>query len=92
MGNQLKTVDSEWANWTCAEVMAEKYDDHGYDILPKEFRQDKISTQKAHVKAQDVIFVAVQTPHDPTYEVVNLLHLKNKDFDYTIVKKVLTRY
>jgi UDPglucose 6-dehydrogenase len=41
-------------------------------------------------KDKDVIFVAVQTPHDPIYDGSQpITHLANKDFDYTIVKNVL---
>lgn len=76
----------------CAEVMAEKYDVTGFDIYPKTSSKIKISpTLEGACKSKDVIFVAVQTPHDPIYDGSQpITHLANKDFDYTIVKKVLT--
>ncbi len=51
----------------------------------------KISdTLQGAVEGKDIIFIAVQTPHDPIYDGSQpITHLKNKDFDYTIVKQVL---
>lgn len=76
----------------CAEVMAEKYDVTGYDIYPKTSDKIKISnTLEGACKDKDIIFVAVQTPHDPIYDGSQpITHLANKDFDYSIVKNVLT--
>ena len=75
----------------CAEVMAQTYDVTGYDIYPR--TSDKIAisdTLEGAVKGKDVIFVAVQTPHDPIYDgSQQITHLPNKDFDYTIVNQVL---
>jgi UDPglucose 6-dehydrogenase len=75
----------------CAEVMAQTYDVTGYDIYPR--TSDKIAisdTLEGAVKGKDVIFVAVQTPHDPIYDGSQpITHLPNKDFDYTIVNQVL---
>lgn len=75
----------------CAEVMSTKYNVIGYDIYPRE--SDKIiiamSIEDA-VKDRDIIFVAVQTPHDEIYDGSQpITHLPNKDFDYTIVNNVL---
>ena len=94
MSIQLKTVGFVGIGklgLPCAEVMAEKYDVTGYDIYPKVSDKIKISdTLEGACKDKDVIFVAVQTPHDPIYDGSQpITHLKNKDFDYTIVKKVL---
>lgn len=75
----------------CAEAMASKYDVTGYDIYPRQ--SDKITvsdTLEGAVRDKDIIFVAVQTPHDPIYDGSQpITHLANKDFDYTIVKEVL---
>lgn len=76
---------------SCAEVMSEKYDVVGYDIYPK--TSDKIlianNLQEA-IEDKDIIFVAVQTPHDPAYDGSSpISHLPNKDFDYSVVKDVL---
>jgi len=75
----------------CAEVMAQEYDVTGYDIYPRTSSKIKISdTLEGAVKDKDVIFVAVQTPHDPIYDGSQpITHLPNKDFDYTIVNQVL---
>jgi len=75
----------------CAEVMAQEYDVTGYDIYPKKSTKIKISdTLEGAVRDKDIIFVAVQTPHDPIYDGSQpITHLENKDFDYTIVNQVL---
>lgn len=76
----------------CAEVMASKHDVVGYDIYPKVSDKIKIVPDLGGaVIGRDIVFVAVQTPHDPAYDGSRpITHLKNKDFDYSIVKKVLT--
>ncbi len=75
----------------CAETMATKYSVTGYDIYPKQSSKIKISDNlRGAVVDQDIIFVAVQTPHDPAYDGSQpITHLPNQDFDYTIVKNVL---
>lgn len=77
----------------CAEAMAIHYDVTGYDIYPKQSDIIKISDNlRGAVADKDIIFVAVQTPHDPAYDGSRpITHLPNKDFDYTIVKDVLTQ-
>ena len=94
MSSQLKTVGFVGIGklgLACAEVMAQSYDVTGYDIYPR--TSDKIAisdTLAGAVKGKDVIFVAVQTPHDPIYDGSQpITHLPNKDFDYTIVNQVL---
>ena len=75
----------------CAEAMAEKHEVTGYDIYPR--TSDKITISdslRGAVVGQDIIFVAVQTPHDPVYGGEQpITHLPNRDFDYSTVKKVL---
>jgi UDPglucose 6-dehydrogenase len=76
----------------CAETMSELYDVTGYDIYPKISTKIKtaLSINDA-VADKDIIFVAVQTPHDPAYDGSKpITHLPNKDFDYSTVKQVLT--
>lgn len=75
----------------CAEVMSEQYDVTGYDIYPKTSDKIKISPDlKGAVLGQDIIFVAVQTPHDPKYGgQAPIAHLPNVDFNYDIVEHVL---
>jgi len=75
----------------CAETMASKHNVVGYDIYPRTSDKIKIATtlQEA-VEGKELIFIAVQTPHDPIYGGDQpITHLKNKDFDYTIVNQVL---
>ena len=77
----------------CAEKIAEKgHNVVGYDIAP--VTSDLVKTfptiQEA-VANTDIVFVAVPTPHDPMYDGREPAHhLPPKDFDYTIVKEVLT--
>jgi UDPglucose 6-dehydrogenase len=75
----------------CAEVMSEQYEVTGYDIYPKTSDRIKI-VEWLHeaVVGQDIIFVAVQTPHDPAYDGSQpIAHLANRDFDYDTVDGVL---
>jgi UDPglucose 6-dehydrogenase len=94
MSSQLKTVGFVGIGklgLACAEVMAQTYNVTGYDIYPR--TSDKIAISDSleeAVTGKDVIFVAVQTPHDPIYDGSQpITHLPNKDFDYTIVNRVL---
>jgi UDPglucose 6-dehydrogenase len=77
----------------CAEMIAEVHDVVGYDInpaTPENFSM--VPTLEEAVIGRDIVFIAVQTPHDPQYDgKVPTSHLLNKDFDYTIVKNVLSR-
>jgi UDPglucose 6-dehydrogenase len=77
----------------CAEVMQTVYDVTGYDIYPRKSSVIEISEDlPGAVIGKDIIFVAVQTPHDPIYDGSQpITHLPNKDFDYSIVKSVLTQ-
>lgn len=75
----------------CAEVMAMQYDVVGYDVEPRtpSFPM-RDSIQKA-VSDRDIIFIAAPTPHDSKYGgETPTSHLPTKDFDYTIVKDILT--
>jgi UDPglucose 6-dehydrogenase len=75
-----------------AEVMAEKHDVIGFDInqiTPENFKT--VNTIEEVVKDREIIFIAVPTPHHPDYDGrYPTSHLKSKDFDYSIVKSVLT--
>jgi UDPglucose 6-dehydrogenase len=75
-----------------AEVMAEKHDVIGYDITevsPENFKM--VPTIKDACQDRELIFIAVPTPHDPAYDGrYPTAHLPNKDFNYQIVKDVLT--
>ena len=76
---------------SCAETMASKFEVTGYDIYPRSSDRIKISDSlRGAVAGKDIVFVAVQTPHDPAYDGSQpITHLPNKDFDYSIVKDVL---
>lgn len=76
---------------SCAETMAAAYEVTGYDIYPRTSDRIKISDSlRGAVTGKDIVFVAVQTPHDPAYGGSQpITHLPNKDFDYSIVKDVL---
>ena len=77
----------------CAEAIAQKgHNVTGYDV---ERRKSHLVTMFPNiggvVKGRDIVFVAVPTPHDPAYDGrAPTAHLDPKDFDYSIVKEVLT--
>jgi len=76
----------------CAEVFAENgHYMKGYDIVDVSSSVIEItSTIKEAVFDSEVTFIAVPTPHDPLYDGrFPISHLPPKDFDYSIVKKVL---
>ena len=76
----------------CAEVMAESYPLVGYDVSPREPKNfPMVDTMREAVEYANIIFIAAPTPHDPAYDGREPTHhLPNKDFDYTIVKDILT--
>jgi len=76
----------------CAEAMAQKgHDVSGYDVAPVTSNWVRIeSSIEDVVKHQDIVFIAVPTPHDPDYDGnAPTAYLPPKDFSYDIVKKVL---
>jgi UDPglucose 6-dehydrogenase len=76
----------------CAEAIAAKgHCVTGYDIAPVLSNTVDISgTIQECVHGQDIVFVAVPTPHDPDYDGnAPSAHLQPKDFDYSIVKDVI---
>ena len=75
----------------CAEAMAKDYTVTGYDIVERVSSLVNVVTDiKLAVEGQDIVFVAIQTPHHPDYDGSKpTAHLPNKDFDYTQVKKVM---
>jgi len=76
----------------CAQMMAEKHDVIGYDVNkvnPTNFIM--VDTIEKAVTGRELIFVAVPTPHDPAYDGKQpTSHLPPKDFNYDIVKEVLS--
>lgn len=77
---------------TCAEEMAAKHDVKGYDVLPVQSdKVDIVDSIKQAVEGQDLVFVAVPTPHDSSYDGSQpISQLPNKDFDYSILKNVIS--
>ena len=77
----------------CAEMVAEVHDVVGYDVNPVKPENFTMSdTLEGAVIGQDIVFIAVPTPHDPQYDgKAPTSHLPNKDFDYSLVKEVLSK-
>ena len=75
----------------CAEVMAEKYTVHGYDIYPRTSNLVKVcETAKEMIDNSDWIFIAVQTPHAEGYDgSVPSSHMEPKDFGHDAVKDAI---
>jgi len=79
-----------------AEVLAEKHDVEGYDInvdilntLGDDYKV-KINSLENTCKDKDIVFVAVQTPHDPAYDGKEpTSHLPPKDFDYSYITQAV---
>jgi len=76
----------------CAEEIAKAgHTVTGYDVasVTSDIVDIKNSIAQA-VKFAKIVFVAVPTPHDPSYDGrAPTAHLEPKDFDYAIVKSVL---
>jgi UDPglucose 6-dehydrogenase len=75
----------------CAEMIAEKHTVVGYDInLVEPDNFTMVSRIKDAVIGQDIIFVAVPTPHSEEYDgSTPTSQLAPQDFDYSIVESVL---
>jgi len=76
----------------CAEVMSKKYDIVGYDVVKSHLTEiNFVDSIQAAVTDRDLIFIAVPTPHDPTDSSNSPINSSApENFDYTIVKQVLT--
>lgn len=76
----------------CAEVMAEHYEVVGYDLHPDPTASiPMVDSIEQAVHGQDLIFIAVPTPHSPEYSGnTPIADLPTKDFDYSIVEQVLS--
>lgn len=74
-----------------AEVFSEHYYLEGYDIRSIENNYFKVTeTLEEVAKEKDIIFIAVQTPHEKEYDGSQpIKDLPNKDFDYTVVENLL---
>lgn len=76
----------------CGEVIASKgHDVVAYDVREVDTKVEMRSTIQETVEDREIVFVAVPTPHDPAYDGREpTSHLPPKDFDYEIVKQVLS--
>ena len=76
----------------CAEVMNQHYDVVGYDPVKDPSAEITLMNSiREAVTGRELIFVAVPTPHDPVYGGSKpIADLPSKDFDYSIVIKVLS--
>lgn len=76
-----------------AEAMASNHTVIGYDLAPVSSDSVSVTDDLGFlVRASEVIFVAVPTPHDPRYDgSAPSSHLENRDFDYREVINVLDR-
>lgn len=74
-----------------AEVMATKHKVCGYDVEPRQSETVcVVPTIEDVVKGNDIVFIAVPTPHDKEYDGSSpCSHLEPKDFNYDIVKECL---
>lgn len=76
---------------SCAEMIAEKYHVLGYDKADRQPANfSMVSSVEQVMHDRDIIFIAVETPHDPDYDgMYPTSHLPPKDFDYSVVATVL---
>ncbi len=76
---------------SCAEMIAEKYEVFGYDLFPRTPTNFvMLNSIQSVVEQSNLIFIAVQTPHDEAYGGSEpTSHLPPKDFDYKYVDDVL---
>jgi len=75
----------------CAEALASAHDVAAFDVALRQSDKVRVcSTLIEAVVGRDVIFIAVQTPHDPAYGgETPTTHLPARDFDYAYVAAVL---
>jgi UDPglucose 6-dehydrogenase len=75
-----------------AEFFSLNNDVSGYDIIKKHSSKIKIEDKIENLKDRDIIFIAVQTPHDKKYDGSNQSsHLDVKDFNYSYVIDVIEK-
>jgi UDPglucose 6-dehydrogenase len=74
----------------CAEVFAEHYETHGYDIYPRTSSTVKVLGIEDTINNSDWIFIAVPTPHAEGYDgSVPSSHMEPKDFGHEAVKDAI---
>jgi len=78
----------------CAEAIAQKgHDVSGYDIEIQDTKHITMSTTiSSAVQDRDIVFIAVPTPHDMSYDgSAPTAHLSPKDFGYDAVIEVIQK-
>lgn len=75
----------------CAEAMACYHSVKGYDTVTRKSNNLTLVHEMEDLKDQDIIFVAVPTPHSKEYDGSRLLPEERRDFDYSTVKEVLSQ-
>lgn len=60
-------------------------EEHSEELLKK--TKMEMASLKEVIEFSDIVFLAVQTPHDPKYEGTTRLPEKRVDFDYSFLKK-----
>lgn len=91
MINKVAMIGCGKLGLPCAEQISKKFQVVGYDVLPFESSTVKSVTLKEAVEFAELIFIAVPTPHIAEYGgETPSCHLEPKDFDYSIVKNVLS--
>jgi UDPglucose 6-dehydrogenase len=75
----------------CAEAMASKYEVTGFDIVHRKSDSVRVvNNLQDAVKDQDIVFVAIQTPHHPQYDGSQpCMSYEPQDFNYDQVKQCL---
>ena len=70
----------------CAEVFAEKYTVHGYDIYPRHSDSVKVCDISDVIQKSNWIFIAVPTPHADGYDgATPSSHMEPRDFGHDAV-------
>jgi len=76
----------------CAEVMAEKHEVRGYDIVPRTSDSVRVCDIAELVEESEWIFIAVPTPHAEGYDgSVPSSHMEPRDFGHEAVIDAINR-
>jgi UDPglucose 6-dehydrogenase len=76
----------------CAEVMGRTHSVYGFDPITKPTQNvRRVNVMAEAVEGMDFVFIAVPTPHEQEYDgSIPTSRLPARDFNYTILKSVLT--
>lgn len=70
--------------------VVEAMEDNGHVVTGYDINGSGVSSIEEAVRGQEIVFIAVPTPHDPAYDGRYVCSdLEPKDFDYSIVQEVL---